>query len=210
MPGYHVFKILLVSIEADEPSMQLAPFLLKSYLDKHTMFSPKSFSTDIRVFPYNNTSKAIAGAILKESPALVGFSCYMWNIEKTLKVIRLLKRELPDTVTILGGVEVSPRSEEILKKEECVDFIVRNEGEETFKCLVETILSKDDPIKVKGISFRKKGRIYSAPPRANISNLDSIPSPYLEGLIVKAAGSVPYIPCSGKVFAKPLFLGSFR
>lgn len=57
------------------------------------------------------------------------FSCYIWNIEPTLKLIRDLKQVLPQAVIALGGPEVSYRPEEILATAP-VDAVLCGEGEE--------------------------------------------------------------------------------
>ena len=45
--------------------------------------------------------------IVAYEPNLVGFSCYMWNIEGFLKIAKKLKKRLPDTRILLGGPEIA-------------------------------------------------------------------------------------------------------
>jgi radical SAM superfamily enzyme YgiQ (UPF0313 family) len=108
---------------------------------------------------------------------VIGFSCYLWNIEKTLDVCRRLKRINPRLSIVLGGPEVSPRAQEILAREPAIDIVVKGEGEEAFAEL----------IRAKG---RLKG-IISSPPLRDIS---AIPSPYLSGLVDLKDRSIVDIP----------------
>src|SRR5207248_2737039 len=52
--------------------------------------------------------RALATAIADRRPWLVGFTCYVWNIERTLWVARELKRRRPETRVVLGGPEITP------------------------------------------------------------------------------------------------------
>ncbi|MBI5043944.1 MAG: radical SAM protein [Nitrospirae bacterium] len=58
-----------------------------------------------------------------------------------------------------------------------IDFVVRNEGEETFLELVDTIENRLSLDGVKGISYKENGRFIKNPDRAAISDIDSIPFP---------------------------------
>ncbi len=121
---------------------------------------------------------------MEKKPDIVGFSCCEWNITNILKVAKAIKHAKNAPILILGGPEVSPRSEEILRKEKYIDIIVRGEGEESFKELTESLVyGKIGMVQIRGISYRIKEKVFRAQDRPAISNLDSISSPYLEGLI---------------------------
>ena len=45
--------------------------------------------------------------IVNKNPHIIGFSVYIWNIEKTTQLIRELKILRPDISIIIGGPEVS-------------------------------------------------------------------------------------------------------
>lgn len=177
-------KIVLSSVSLETASdLQLALYYLKSYLLKHARPLLRSADVPVRVFSDTHTAAHIAGSILREKPELVGFSCYLWNITLTLEVCRLLKRARPGMRIVLGGPEVSPRAEALLRDELAVDIIVRGEGEVTFCRLVEALRSGAPLRSCAGVSFRENGRTVSAADRPNITDLSVIPSPYLTGLI---------------------------
>ncbi|WP_069650930.1 B12-binding domain-containing radical SAM protein [Caloranaerobacter ferrireducens] len=134
-------------------------------------------------FTINQNSEYITGEIFKQAPDVLAFSCYIWNIEKTLEICERLKIVRPQTKIILGGPEVSFDGDKILRKYDFIDFIIYGEGEETFKELLKHL---DEGIEnydnIKGLIFREDERIIVNSPRPLISNLDMIPSPYEDDL----------------------------
>jgi hypothetical protein len=54
---------------------------------------------------------------------VVCFSCYIWNITHTLKVIDRIKSISPDTKILLGGPEVSYDGMELMQNKN-IDFII--------------------------------------------------------------------------------------
>lgn len=175
-------KILLSSICLETGTdIQLALYYLKGYLLK---IKP-SFDITIRVFNENQNISAVIKNIFELKPHLIGFSCYLWNIRKTLSICRRLKEISPGLKIVLGGPEVSPRAEEILAKEIAIDAVVRGEGEESF---AELAVQSGRPIAadlsgIKGISFRKGAKIIRNPDRPHLRNVSRIPSPCLSGLV---------------------------
>lgn len=175
-------KILLSSICLETGTdIQLALYYLKGYLLKLRF----SFEVTIQVFTENQSIPAILRKILESKAQVIGFSCYLWNIKKTLNICRRLKKINPDLKIVLGGPEVSPRAEEILAQEKAVDVVVRGEGEESFAQLASQMgrTITVDLSGVKGISFRKGTEIIHNPDRPFLRNVGDIPSPYLSGLV---------------------------
>ncbi len=178
-------RILLSSICLETGTdLQLALYYLKSHFMKYSQNNDPALEVKIKVFNENQPTDLIVKKIINQKPFLVGFSCYLWNIKKTLRICRLLKKNNKQLKIFLGGPEVTPRAEEILLKEKAVDIVVRGEGEATFLELVETfqlggvLLSQ-----IKGISFREAKKIIHNSDRPNIVELALIPSPYLCGLV---------------------------
>ncbi len=121
--------------------------------------------------------------LLKDSPDVIGFSCYIWNIQKILGIAHLLKRLNPAVKIVLGGPQVTATADIILTENEWVDVIVRGEGEQTFAELLKYYLNNDLRIEeIQGISYRANGKIQSNQSRPLIINLDDIPSPFNEGI----------------------------
>jgi sulfatase maturation enzyme AslB (radical SAM superfamily) len=189
-------KVLLSSVCLETGTdIQLALYYLKAYLLKsnlaqkgHARLSFKAGrlpEVTIQVFNENQNIPAIIKKILTLKPRLIGFSCYLWNIEKTLNICRRLKEIAPGLKIVLGGPEVSPRADEILTQAQAIDVVVKGEGEESFAQLVTRVQGSiaADLSGVKGISFRKGAKIIRNPDRPPLGSVDSIPSPYLSGLV---------------------------
>lgn len=173
-----MFKIILVSIQSPDPTMQLAPYYLKAYFEAHTRLKPREYSISVRTFDYEQTLSELETTLSNENADMIGFTCYVWNITKVLSLTQRLKKKKPSLKTVLGGPEVSPRAEEVVTRHASVDIVVRGEGEETFKELAETIFEEKALNEVAGISFRNEACAVSTPPRADLANLDHIPSPF--------------------------------
>ena len=133
---------------------------------------------EIEEYTINQNTDYITGEIFKKNPDIVAFSSYIWNIEQILEISERLKLINENITIILGGPEVSYNSQEILKENTFIDFIIYGEGEETFKELLLNIKNKKDFRNVQGIVHREDENIYVNPPRDLIQNLDSIPSPF--------------------------------
>ena len=94
---------------------------------------------DIVEYTINMPILDIISDITERDMDLVGFACYIWNIEMTLHVVEILKSVRPNIKIILGGPEVSFTADEILNRCPAVDFIAQGEGEECFADLVDQL-----------------------------------------------------------------------
>ncbi len=132
-------KILLVAINAKNIHKSLAPWCLKAYCEKNT----QGCEINIQENNINENSSEVLNGIFKYSPDLVGFSCYIWNIELILKITKTIKKLLPSCVIVLGGPEVSfERSIEVYP---CTDYIVQGAGEEAFCELMNSLTIGEKP-----------------------------------------------------------------
>lgn len=185
-------KILLAAINAKYIHSNLAVYSLKSYADSKRK-NHNELRTEIAIGEYtiNQQIDGILQDIYKRKPDMIGFSCYIWNIQFVLQLSRNLIKVLPKTVIWLGGPEVSYDGRQVLKKESEITGIMVGEGEETFSELIDYYehlefgdVSKKDLAQILGIMFRcKSGSIIATAQRPPLS-MDTIPFPYqsLEGM----------------------------
>lgn len=118
----------------------------------------------------------IARTIESLKPDVVATTAFTAEIVDALKVLKLAKDINPRIVTVIGNVHPTFCYEEILREHyECVDFIVRGEGEETMVELMNALFSEADKSKVHGIVYSEDGEIVVTPPRGFIKDLDSLP-----------------------------------
>jgi anaerobic magnesium-protoporphyrin IX monomethyl ester cyclase len=86
---------------------------------------------------------------------------------------RALRRVLPKTWIIYGGVFPTYHWREILTDEPQINFIVRGEGEETTVRLMHTLETKREFQYVSGIAYWYDGRPLATPPAVIIHDLDA-------------------------------------
>lgn len=149
----------------------------------------------------NEHQDQLLARLYAERADVVLFSCYIWNTELTLKLASDLKQLRPDTFVVLGGPEVSYGSFDLLVRNSAIDCIVRGEGEETCRELLDAVAAKLPLDHIGGITCREGEEIVANPERAAVADLDSIPSPFAAGLVDLAKPLVYYETSRGCPFS---------
>jgi radical SAM superfamily enzyme YgiQ (UPF0313 family) len=157
---------------------------LKAYAEKDASIIKNA---EIQIVDFDAEDHDVRQALCylsKERPDVVGFSCYCWNMDKIGELSRLLKKLHPKMQIVLGGPEVGPVPEKSLWDNPAADVVVRGEGEVTFQELLHFYLGKANSLaSVKGIAYRRNGKIVCTEERPLIEDLGDIPSPYLNGTL---------------------------
>tara|TARA_R110002074_G_scaffold251741_1_gene423282 strand:+ start:2787 stop:4784 length:1998 start_codon:yes stop_codon:yes gene_type:complete len=132
-----------------------------------------------------------------EDPTIVGFNCFVWNWEFNKKMAKKIKDKFPNSVIVFGGWQqpIASKSQGFFEEHNYVDILVHGEGEVTFKdLLLEYIKEEPDWNSVAGCSVKQSDlTTFVTPTRERIQDLNSMPSPYLNGLFDEIAKSTPYI-----------------
>jgi len=132
----------------------------------------------------------IAYRVLAMEPDVVGFSVTCYNARAVYEAASIIALARPATRVILGGPEVTSIAEEVLAANPAVTAVVRGEGEITFTELLVALLGDRPLWPVEGVTSRKQdGSVVSGPDRPLIADLDSIPSPYLTGILEPLDGA---------------------
>ncbi|RAL24046.1 B12-binding domain-containing radical SAM protein [Thermoflavimicrobium daqui] len=163
-------KTVLATLNAKYIHTSLALRYLKA-------FSEKEFEMEIAEYTIKDPAMNIVADIYQRQPDIVGFSCYIWNIEETITVIDMLKKVNPALKIVLGGPEVSYDTKYWMERLPQVDFIVMGEGEETFHHLLTELRGEQKFHFVFGLAYRNGEEIVLNPPRPKL-NLNDIPSPH--------------------------------
>lgn len=163
-------NILLTTLNAKYIHTNLALRYLKSA-------AQPEFNPTIVEYTIKDPSFNIVTDLYQHKPDIIGFSCYIWNIEETIRVVKMLKKINPAIKIVLGGPEVSYDVHDWLRRIEDIDFIVMGEGELSYKQLLRYFhgeISLDD---VPGIAYLKeqKVKIHAQPAKIDLREL---PSPY--------------------------------
>lgn len=113
-------------------------------------------------------------------PFLVGvsslFSAYAAEAVETAQIV---KERRPKAIVVLGGHHPTEMPEEVLRHD-CVDFIIRGEGEAAMLLLAEAIRGNGSVESVPGIGFKTAGGKFCVRPPAVLADLDQVPLPAQE------------------------------
>ena len=159
---------------------------------------------DIQIFPpvlaNRLGDRGLVEAILERDPWLVGFTCYLWNVERTLWLAAELRARQPGLRVLVGGPEITPDNTWVLESP-AVDFAVFGEGEQTFAEMLQALREADiPPAGIPGLYVapsggrgptRRRGTPAPAlvlpPARRPLQRLDDVGSPYLARILDAAA-----------------------
>jgi radical SAM superfamily enzyme YgiQ (UPF0313 family) len=115
-----------------------------------------------------------------EDVEVIGLSCMFsnnWLLDRRL--IQLLKQRFQNAVLVAGGESISGMPEYALK-DSLLDVCVVGEGEEVMCDLLRALETGADLSTVKGIVYKKEGKIFTNPRRERIRDLDQIAFPAWE------------------------------
>lgn len=169
-------NVVLSTLNSKFIHSSLALRYLKAYGEAHGQ------AYDIVEYTINMPVLHILSDITEHDIDILGFACYIWNIEMTLHVVDMVKAVRPDIKIVLGGPEVSFTADELLERCPNIDYIVQGEGEEAFHALVTALkLGNDglDPV-IPGVRGRRDGSILGSAEAVEVRDLASIPFPYTE------------------------------
>ncbi len=113
----------------------------------------------------------------KYDPELIGITATTSMMPDAYIIAKIAKKENEDVKIVMGGPHVTFVPERTFKECPCIDFIVRGEGEITFKELVDAIDKNGDFKNIRGLSYKDDGKVINNPPRELIKDVDTIPLP---------------------------------
>ncbi|WP_339197914.1 B12-binding domain-containing radical SAM protein [Solibacillus sp. FSL R5-0449] len=159
-------KIILSTLNAKYIHTNLAIRYLKAA-------AQPEFDCELAEYTIKDPAFNIVSDLFQKKPDVVGFSCYIWNINETIAVIRMLKTVLPKVKIILGGPEVSYDVHEWIRKHEEIDFIIMGEGEVSFKEMLRHFNGEIPLEKVPGICYLEEGKlkIHAQPPKIDLREI---------------------------------------
>jgi len=168
-------KVVLATLNAKYIHTSLALRCLKAFAEKDFP------NIDIAEYTIKDPAMNIVSDLFARRPDVIGFSCYIWNIEETIVVIDMLRKIMPEVTIVLGGPEVSYDTEFWMERIPQVDHIVVGEGEETFHHLLQELQGDRKFHLVFGVAYRKErngvSEIVVNPGRPKL-DLATLPSPY--------------------------------
>lgn len=169
-------NVVLSTLNSKFIHSSLALRYLKAYGEAHGQ------AYDIVEYTINMPVLHILSDITEHDIDILGFACYIWNIEMTLHVVDMVKAVRPDIKIVLGGPEVSFTADELLERCPNIDYIVQGEGEEAFHALVTALQLGNDGLNpvIPGVRGRRDGSILGSIEAVEVRDLSTIPFPYTE------------------------------
>ncbi len=132
------------------------------------------FDISFKEYVIKEDVERIADELLASDPNIIGISVYIWNVEKSERLISILKERKPGLIIILGGPEVTYEPEFFLKHWN-IDYIVSGEGEFVLGDLLNAI-ENNQSTEIEGISSIQN--ISRAVVKADLNKLAELSSPY--------------------------------
>ena len=139
---------------------------------------------DVKLVPRSimsyGSDQAILRVLTEARPVMVGMSCYQWNVERSLFLARELKRQVPSCTIVLGGPEITPDNDFLLRHED-FDVGVVGEGETVWESLIHSFphVPRLPGLLLKG----ENGQWHFTGTNASRVSLRKLPSPYLSGCL---------------------------
>jgi anaerobic magnesium-protoporphyrin IX monomethyl ester cyclase len=120
----------------------------------------------------------LSKVVKRIKPDLIGLSAMAWQYDTCTKIAHLLKEIRPEVKIVIGGYHATLMHEEIADSAETqwIDFIIRGEGEEVCRRLVNALAGRDEVRDIPGLSYKLDGRFIHNPRGENL-NLSTLKLP---------------------------------
>ncbi|MDP2939855.1 MAG: radical SAM protein [Candidatus Omnitrophota bacterium] len=172
-----IHKIILFNVNDAFPAGEIfqEPALglgyIKSYFDMYSHLKDKINITILK--------KDIWQTLVIEKPDVIGISSVTQDYTNAIKYAKKIKQAGSKALIIIGGIHISNLPESF---NDVFDIGVTDEGEQTFKELIESIyefgFDKERLRTIKGLLYKEGEELVMTGRRALIDDLDSIPPPY--------------------------------
>jgi radical SAM superfamily enzyme YgiQ (UPF0313 family) len=168
-------------------TMPLGIGYMKAVIDRDL-----SAAVDCEIFAYTDD---FMDAINQCSPNIVMVTNYMWNEALSLWYLKEVKRRYPNTLTVMGGPNISieeERQKAFVQSHPEIDIYALGEGDYLAKDIVQLYLNANGDLNALKQSEELYSCVYNLGGDAYIKNvakrsrnLDDIPSPWLTGIMDK-------------------------
>lgn len=114
--------------------------------------------------------KYLRQIIRKIRPQLIGLSAMAWQYDTCVRIAHLLKELCPEVKIVIGGYHATLMHEEIAEAKEArwIDFMIRGEGEESCRRLVNALAGHDNLAEIPSLSYKKNDKFIHNPRGENL------------------------------------------
>ena len=127
-----------------------------------------TYPVTLKEFTIKDNVDKIVNYIISEKPNLVGFSVYIWNITIVKEIIKSIRDT--NIMILLGGPEVSYNAEEYILNNEA-DFVINNEGEESFHLLLAALHNNTPLFDVPNLVYKDEKIVETNTILPNLENV---------------------------------------
>ncbi|MEG2189401.1 MAG: DUF4080 domain-containing protein, partial [Christensenella sp.] len=127
----------------------------------------------------NQDSHDVLRDILAQNADVIGFSCYIWNVDNILRLAESVKLSMPSIKIVFGGPEASFRAKELLQNY-FVDFVMCGECEESIADFLQE-LEAGGEITTAGVMYKKDGKPTGDENYQIVKDLSVLPQPFAAG-----------------------------
>lgn len=181
-------KTLLTTLH----SKYIHPSLALPYLASFCS-SKRCGELSIAEFTIHEPRENIISELLRQQPDVIAFSVYIWNRTATLEVVDALHAINPHQRIVLGGPEISFEQDDHLWREHAgITAIIRGEGEQPLHDLLQQWHTESEISAIPRVIQRNNETLLHGEDGPTLTDLDSIPSPYKNGLMDCTRGFVYY------------------
>lgn len=164
-------KLVLTALNAKYVHTNLAVRYLKEYT------KDLEYECVIKEFSINDRLENILETLIDEKPEVIGFSCYIWNIELVSKLSTLIKKVNPRIEILFGGPEISFDGREFLESV-AGDYLIEGEGEEAFRQFVLYKLNKRSIEDIPGLFYKNEEGFIKGEENCKLLDMNQLPFPY--------------------------------
>jgi radical SAM superfamily enzyme YgiQ (UPF0313 family) len=127
----------------------------------------------------NKTPQKISEILQEKKPDIIGLSIVHANRWGGIDIARAAKQIDPGIRIVFGGIGATFLWQHFLTHFPEIDYVVIGEGEYSFLKVIQCIEKKDEHKikKIKGVAFRKDGKVVRTTPAQAIGSLDEFPNP---------------------------------
>ena len=144
-------RILLVTLNAKYMHASLGLRYLRANMERYGGLD-LTLCTSLHEFTIHSAAKKIVDDLVvqcgpwdAQGVHIIGFGVYIWNVEQTLAVMRLLKDQRPDIRLVLGGPEVSHEWEQQAIVAQA-DYLITGWGAVSFPRLCHALIHGPKPL----------------------------------------------------------------
>ncbi len=127
------------------------------------------------ILAQNDVAGTVARLVRDIEPDVVGLSIMTFQRRTALAIARLVRSMRPGVRIVAGGYDPSLAPQAYESPESGIEFIVRGEGDLTFRELLRAFERREDPARIEGLSYRAQDRPdrFVHNPARHVSALDS-------------------------------------